>query len=275
MPTKANLSFFQAKNQSQELIVDLRKYSFDKIIASLNWLILQDDKQNNKAKPPKSQEELKKRLLTAGKYLSCNQLFAHTKLTPFIGHKTNQNLYCKNLVIGLQGALFSYRVDWDPDKGLHINLKTNEDIKFAILSSLDTQRFSVPKALLEDEGFHIAQIGEFIKFKFWLKMTVGYERSQNGEVCLLQYFIDAQDNTNLLSTFKNELYTCGFSPDYTTILPESFNSHKDLIDALADQHIRDVLINILIGRFINNCYQTHPPTTPDSEQFSESPHSPK
>lgn len=260
------------ETKTNEIILDHKKISFDKIVGILNFLMLQDaHTPKEKVRPLRNAEDLQKRIQKAtSSFLSCKKIFAnHDGIKPFIGHKTNQNLYCNKLVIGLVGKYFSYRVDWDPDKGLHINLKTTEDVKFAILTEASSLRFNPPTSLRAESNFLKSDIGQFIKFKFWFKMTMGYEESLDEKSKMLNYFIiSPPENMDLICVLKESCYTHGYNPEYSGIDLAELHTDNDLLKALHDKHLRDVLLNIFINQFIQNCYLVDSPTT-NSEQYSE------
>lgn len=107
---------------------------------------------------------------------SIRAIFSKENIIPFMGDRGDGKSFNNmSMVIGLKNDELGceYRVDYDPKKGLHINLKMNNN-KYAIKVSESSSRFNVSVG-------HAATQADLIKFKFWIKMTLGYYSTEREE----------------------------------------------------------------------------------------------
>ena len=104
-------------------------------------------------------------------FASVTSIYDH--VLPWIGSKALSKAFgAKDAVIGLQGECLRYRIDFDPVKGLHVNLETSTGLRLAIcISNLASKRFGMSDEMKTGEAGKYQ--AEFIKFKAWLKMTLG------------------------------------------------------------------------------------------------------
>jgi len=110
--------------------------------------------------------------------LELMEIFSDPNLMPYIGKKDSANIKNEDFVIGLKGKIsireenhdISYRVDYDPDKNLHINFIFSDN-NFCIHLPHRSDRFHCSESLSE--------VGRFIQYKFWTKMTLAY-RAKNS-----------------------------------------------------------------------------------------------
>lgn len=115
-----------------------------------------------------------------------NVLGTHA-LPPYIGDMTDGVMFCDGMTIGLvlqlaKGVSMSYRLDFAPDKLLHINFEIirkidhrEEKYPICIKLKFSTGRFGFTAADRADCALHPERELAFLeamKFKFWLKMTI-------------------------------------------------------------------------------------------------------
>lgn len=136
--------------------------------------------------------------------LAPSTIFAHgLGLVPYLGVKSEGVLFCKNFVIGVKLHVddrnsFSYRLDYDPNKFLHLNIEVYHDgtiypLYVQLRSSEGPFGFSAStreKWLVS--GRIESLLLELTKVKFWLKMTIGYA------------LVEAQSQTHLASPPSND-----------------------------------------------------------------------
>ncbi len=269
------LHYIEAAPNRRELIVDLREIglSFDDVVARLNFLLTVEacGKKGNK-KILKERQALKvikeaehrefvdlpalfERPIREGKgFYSCHRLFkAPYELSPSHGDKGEGKVF-KNegLVIGLAGKAFSYRVDWDEEKGLHLNIETADGGKIALLVKPLSERFGFSEQFNDKSGLSEEQCQQFIKLKFWLKMTAGYEKATHSAGSGLAFFIRSQKavNESLVLNFLKK-HAVGYNCEASCFerIKKLADDHALLAIIRKDKPIRDVLTMVLMGQF--------------------------
>ena len=251
----------------KEIIVELDQ-TFDHVIGRLNR-ILKFEKTNQgrqtqkliglfKSTPdPESLGKILGYYCDEKKYFSSvRKIFeGDVSLAPFVGDKAKSKRFGnKGMVVGLKGQSFSYRVDYDDKKKLHINLETKAGFKFALcVKKLGSPRFGI-----NDEEIKIRQEEKrnnfkaiFTKFKFWIKMTFGFFSATESSGSAFEPFHDSEDYE--FSSFKDKI-TSQYGIDYydddgikTKI--EACNDEKALSNLIfSSKKLRHSIIN----QFVEN-----------------------
>ncbi len=117
------------------------------------------------------------------KKANCNsvkKIFSIHSLEPQFGDKNFDKKFGNlNIVIGLNGRTFQYRVDYDEKKGLHVNFITMRGVQIAIcINNPKSKRFGLSSTSHHADNYS-EHLEEIIKYKFWIKMTLGYYLSAN------------------------------------------------------------------------------------------------
>ncbi len=191
--------------------------------------------------------KLKEYLLVNCPLESIRDIFDEYHLTPWVGEKSMTKQFGnKDIVIGLVCDILKYRVDYDETKGLHINILLN-GISIAIRLPPISKRFSA-----DDEQFtNESQRAEFIKCKFWIKMTLSYYLSQNDFPSAFAPFLRSE--TYSFAAFKACIinYVEKGSKIYNQI--EACRNERDLAkDVFSAEEIRDYLIGHLVKEYTKN-----------------------
>ena len=190
------------------------------------------------------------------------EIFKFYNLQPYIGEKSEGKKFAdKDFVIGLEveceNLIIKYRLDYDPEKKLHLNLdfyevtlKSGKKIsvelkhKFAIFLKNSTGRFGF-SAVPEDNVELKQQTSQAIKFKFWLKMSMAYYYSSNKLTIDQSQANNNQDKlaTQFLQFIKGK--------------PHNFEGFKHfIIPTLQDQNAIDIVEKCLDDKSLVTVYQT-------------------
>ncbi|OGT30779.1 MAG: hypothetical protein A3E87_07445 [Gammaproteobacteria bacterium RIFCSPHIGHO2_12_FULL_35_23] len=200
-------------------------------------------------------------------YLSAKRIFA--SIAPLRNTKKSSKPFGgQDIVIGLQGTTFSYRVDYDEVKGLHINIELNDAVKLAVKVNAVSSRFSIPDALIPTaEDQKNAFRAEFIKYKFWVKMTLGYFITINDLVSACALFL--KNEMYEFEAFKEALGYFLIDNEAALTLLNSCQDEAALIKTIfGNATLRDLVINRLISSF-NNKFNLESMAHEDNDQGSE------
>jgi hypothetical protein len=234
-------------------------------------------------------------------------LFTDYSISPFIGNKEGNILYCKDWVIGLvdqthQGTKISYRLDYDPNKGLHINVELSngdEKFPFCLLCQFSHGPFGFShqfKKDYQDSDEKLKNLLEITKVKFWLKMTLGYilSRLEQQQVTdeqdsflkhrrSIYQFISGQAHQDMTG-LKNSLI-CLVTQQETIDAIEKCNDEVELLTAMnKNMNVRHEFYPLLLNQFANHhaserlrstYHQVNFHDTSDSEHRASSPSSPQ
>lgn len=161
--------------------------------------------------------------------IDSTDLFQYFNLSPYIGEKKHGVMFCQGMVIGLKLALgdnanISYRLDFDPNKELHINFEifdNGDRYPFCIPLNFSTGKYGFSlkdKESCKTNDDKRLSLLELTKVKFWLKMTIGYRLS------IINKNPTTPNRQHDTQPLKNQLFSfIQGSGDY------SFNSIKNYI----------------------------------------------
>lgn len=298
MSNRKNFSIFssckelkEVRKESKEIHVDFSGYSFDKVIAGLNYILAiekSDKKKNIKTKrliklfsaeatdEATESEQLVEQLTNFFGYVdskgfnSIRAVFNKYDIEAYIGNKISDTLYCNQIVIGLKGQSFRYRVDYDPSKKLHINVVTKHGIKLSITTACNSKRFGVSDAQIPAEyaGKEDEFRSVYIKFKFWLKMTLGYQSvTYYNKKELPEQNIFVSFSRGEVGNFKTFKEQCAPLIEDQTIANKVSRCKIENLHKLVfkNKNIRDYFINFLIFKITKHKYFATEVSNTDSE----------
>lgn len=270
-------SSFFASN-AKEVILKIDK-NFDYVVGRLNRILYREKQGGGKhtKKLIKSLNEVKDEnqlkamlkgyLINTETLDSVEKMFREYQLIPFIGAKNMDKAFGnKDIVIGLKGTCLTYRVDYDEKKGLHINLQTATGVNVALLVETKSKRFGIDETALpfkNKKASGESYKAQFIKCKFWIKMTMGYFISKDDLSSAFAPFLKPANYD--FANFKNTVQQYLAYNDKVCKKIDSCSNEKEFINQIfTDQTIRATVIERLINDYMNEVIHI-PENTIDSE----------
>ena len=224
---------------------------------------------------------------------SPTEIFRFYDLQPYIGDKSEGKKFAdKDFIIGLQvecvNLLIKYRLDYDPEKKLHLNLDFYEILikggkkigielrhKFVLLLKNSTGRFgftAVPAGDLEMADL----TAQAIKFKFWLKMSLAYyytsnkiiidqsQADKNQDALSEQFLTFVKGRPHSMDGFKYHISS--FEPNISGIIENCLDSQQLITQFQTEKTVRRDITDIFMNMQIPNSVIPSG-TVIDSEKF--------
>lgn len=270
------------KLPEKSIVVD----DFDHVIGRLNKILYREHRIDDlrikegkrslylvgvlekESKPDTIVEEFKNYFKKKVNYNSVKKIFNLHNLEPQFGDKNlDKKFGNNNIVIGLNGRTFQYRVDYDERKGLHINLTTINGVQLAIcINTPSSTRFGLNNSHYTDK-----QLAQIIKYKFWIKMTLGYYLSTNKledyKNAFQFFFHESEIGFDMLKGIAcNYAHKKNEKEVYSAV--EKCNNEADLATLFfKNESVRDALIDTIINNLSKkSIIGTHAMKEHDSEQ---------